>query len=187
MGTFLLFIGIFVPFLILVIGLHIREERKNNRAPILTVRAEVASKHVSGGDVTYWYVEFILDDDELTFRVQSEDYESVEIGDIVDLIYQGNRYLGCEHVFPLCDAYKFVASKRMTCEPFRDVDYDERYYVTFEGWGGLERMELRTGRGLHKKLDEGDYGLLTYRGAALHGFKLVAKRSFSPRGKHDEE
>ena len=84
----------------------IKQERKNDRSPRLTVEAKVVAKrtnfHRSAGDshhagtgrTTYFVTFQVQSGDRMELQLQGHEYGLLVEGDFGDLTFQGTRYLG---------------------------------------------------------------------------------------------
>lgn len=84
----------------------IKQERKNNHSPRLTVEAKVVSKrtnyhrstgtdhHVSHGHTTYYVTFEVQSGDRMELNMPGSEYGLLVEGDWGDLTFQGTRYLG---------------------------------------------------------------------------------------------
>ncbi len=100
--VFMLVFGIIVY----TIFRSIKQERKNNHSPRLTVEAKVVAKrtnfhrssdsnHSMGHGHTTYFVTFqVQSGDRMELQVQGHEYGLLVEGDMGDLSFQGSRYLG---------------------------------------------------------------------------------------------
>lgn len=112
-GMFNLFSGLFGIVFILVFGMilyifmrNIKQERKNDQSPRLTVDAKVVAKRTnhtrhSGGQhhmahtTTTYFVTFEVESgDRMELRLQGQEYGLIVEGDRGELTFQGTRFLG---------------------------------------------------------------------------------------------
>lgn len=103
-AVFALVVGIFVYVLVS----HISRERKNDRAPLVTVSATVVAKRthysesshrrsIHHGGHTFYYVTFQLESGDRTeFNIYGEEYGLLVEGDCGKLTFRGTRYLSFE-------------------------------------------------------------------------------------------
>lgn len=99
------FIAVFGIFIVTFAGVFIKSAKQNrvNRAsPTLDVRAKAAAKRMEvRGDHshTYYYVTFeVASGDRMEFAVEGSDYGMIVEGDIGDLTFKGNEFLGFKRV-----------------------------------------------------------------------------------------
>lgn len=102
--VFLFIIGSFISILVK----SIRQKRKDDRSPRLTVeatvvakRADVSHRHRGGNDMSYssteYYVTFqVASGDRMELHVTGYDYGMLVEGDRGKLSFQGSRFLGFE-------------------------------------------------------------------------------------------
>ena len=112
-GIFSLFSGLFGVVFVLVFGIilytlirNIKQERKNDQSPRLTVDAKVVAKRTnhtrhSGGrhhmahTTTTYFVTFEVESgDRMELRLQGHEYGLIVEGDYGELTFQGTRFLG---------------------------------------------------------------------------------------------
>ena len=112
-GVFHLFSGLFGIVFVLVFGMilytfirSIKQERKNDQSPRLTVNAKVVAKRTnhtrhSGGrhhmahTSTSYFVTFEVESgDRMELRLQGHEYGLLVEGDRGELTFQGTRFLG---------------------------------------------------------------------------------------------
>lgn len=84
----------------------IKQERKNNHSPRLTVEAKVVAKrtnfrrhnstdhHMSHSHTSYFVTFEVASGDRMELPVQGHEYGLLVEGDFGDLTFQGTRYLG---------------------------------------------------------------------------------------------
>ncbi|WP_058301372.1 DUF2500 domain-containing protein [Gorillibacterium timonense] len=99
----------FVGFIVFAIVRGVKEWSRNNRMPVLTVRARIVSKRsdvrhsndsdgsgpMSSSTSTDYYVTYQLDSGErMEFMVRDGEFGLLAEGDTGDLTYQGTRYHG---------------------------------------------------------------------------------------------
>jgi len=112
-GIFNLFSGLFGIVFVLVFGMilytfirNIKQERKNDQSPRLTVNAKVVAKRTnhtrhSGGrhhmahTTTTYFVTFEVESgDRMELRLQGHEFGLIVEGDRGELTFQGTRFLG---------------------------------------------------------------------------------------------
>ena len=101
----IVFTGIMVMFIITVVQ-RMKQWKKNNDSPRLTVPAKVVTKRGNtyrrhGGNThrthTDYYVTFeVASGDRMELKVQDYEYGMLVEGDMGNLSFQGTRYLGFE-------------------------------------------------------------------------------------------
>ncbi len=106
-------IGFIVVFGLILyrVVLSVRQYKRNNDSPVLTVDAKVTSKRMDVNDYrhanmsnntmdvgysqTYYYVTFeVASGDRMEFHVVNEEYGMLAEGDLGKLTFQGTRYMG---------------------------------------------------------------------------------------------
>lgn len=105
MLIFLVFILVF-GMILSTIFRSIKQERKNDQSPRLTVEAKVVAKRtsfhrsagsnhtMSHGHTTYFATFEVKSGDRMELQVQGHEYGMLVEGDFGELSFQGTRYLG---------------------------------------------------------------------------------------------
>lgn len=112
-GMLNLFSGLFGIVFVLVFGMilytlirNIKQERKNDQSPRLTVEAKVVAKrtnhtrhsgerhHMAHTTTTYFVTFEVESGDRMELRLQGHEYGLIVEGDRGELTFQGTRFLG---------------------------------------------------------------------------------------------
>lgn len=95
--VFAIFFVLFICFFIFIISQGVREWRKNNNSPKLTVSATVVAKRmeVHGKHASTWYhATFQVESgDRIELTIDGNEYGQLVEGDQGSLTFQGTRYL----------------------------------------------------------------------------------------------
>ena len=108
------FVFVFGLAIYRIVG-NIKQERKNNHSPKLTVEAKVVTKrtsyhrsggrdnHMSPGYTTYFVTFEVKSGDRMELKMTGPEYGLLVEGDWGDLSFQGTRYLGFQRKVKPCD------------------------------------------------------------------------------------